>query len=191
MSLYILLCVIVALSGVASTILISYICRTRFVRQQLEHEQEMLALKEQLNLALSDRALQPRMLSLQNMRSELILTRSQILGVQGNANSDKRIRAAFCDVLHLQTFSEFCITINSRLYGIMDKLQILYPGLSEQQYILLILYLLDLSTEDIAVIMCYQVSSMPNTKIRLAHKLGLSSGLLLQPHLLDLYNQSR
>lgn len=191
MDIVIITCIITALSGVGATFILAFVFRSVLTRQQLEHEQEIMALKEQLRCALSDKAAQPRMLALQNLRSELASARSQLLSSSPGRDYERKLKNAYYEILHLHSFTGFCATMNGRLFGIVDRLKQLYPSLSEQHYELLVLYLLDLSQEDISLIMNYQMNSLPNTKVRLAHKIHLSSGLELQPHLLEIFCTSR
>lgn len=187
MNVVIITCIITALSGVGAAIVEAFMFRNLMVRQQLEHEQEMNAMKKQIRNVLTEKASQPRMLALQNLKSELVAIRSQIIESSRDRDYEKKLKSAYYEILHLHTFRGFCATIDGRLYGYMSRVQSLYPSLSEQQYVLLLLYLLDLSNEDIAIVMNYQINSLPNTKIRLAHKINLSSGLLIQPHLVEIY----
>lgn len=191
MNIVIITCIITALSGVGATFVLAFAFRSALTRQQLEHEQEIMALKEQLRCALSDKAAQPRMHALQDLRAELAAARSQILSSSPGRDYERKLKNAYYEILHLHSFTGFCATMNGRLFGIVDRLKQLYPSLSEQHYELLVLYLLDLSPEDIALVMNYQINSMPNTKVRLAHKIHLSSGLELQPRLLEIFCKSR
>lgn len=183
----IITCIITALSGVGATFVLAFVFRSVLTRQQLEHEQEIIAIKEQLRCALSDKEAQPRMLALQNLRSELSVARSQVLSSSRGRDYEQKLKNAYYEILHLHSFMGFRATINGRLFGIVDRLKQLYPSLSEQHCELLVLYLLDLSQEDISLIMNYQMNSMPNTKVRLAHKIQLSSGQELKPRLLEIF----
>lgn len=189
MNTVILTCIITAISGVSIVVLQEILYRNLLTRQKLEHEQEVVALKEQIQQALSEKASQPRMLALQNLKSELLAARSQVITSSQDRNYERKLKNAYYEILHLHSFSGFCATMDGRLFGFVTRIRTLYPSLSEQQYMLLVLYLLDLPGDDISTIMCYQLASLPNTKMRLAHKMNLSSGLLLQPHLVELYCQ--
>jgi tetratricopeptide (TPR) repeat protein len=83
-------------------------------------------------------------------------------------------RKIYNDLLHLQNIAVFYREMDTVLNNLVTKLRIRYPSLAEKEINWCCLYLLQVPTTDIYLLLDYKVDSLKKMRQRLAQKLGLA-----------------
>lgn len=103
---------------------------------------------------------------------------------------EKIEREIYNTCLHVDNWSSFSDLMNQTFNNIIYKLESSHPDLTKREKLWCCLFLLDIPTNDIALIMDCQQSSLYKLKQRLAQKLNFKSTMDINRYLDDLVNRA-
>ena len=162
------------------TFVVLAILHTRQREKYFEEQNEKIRqLSEQNN---------PLIVKLLQWRNDITIEKEKLKSVKKGLSRQERLqldKEMYDSLLHTDDFKQFIQIIDSNFNNFADKVMRKFD-LSEKDYRLLLLILLDISDDDISTIMGYSYGSMPTTKVRLAKKIGLKQSAQLRPYLLSL-----
>ncbi|MBQ0089585.1 MAG: hypothetical protein KBT27_09670 [Prevotellaceae bacterium] len=154
------------------------------VKLQSNYEKQLTQMRELLDAAQSDSVYKGLLVRRDTLHNDLHNAKMQIYSETSKwSEREWQLKDIYDKLIHYRSWNMFQTFVNQQFNGFLSNLNDHYPNLTEQQQLLCFLYLLNLENEDIALIMHFQASSLPNTKLRLAKKMRLSSGTLLTPTL--------
>lgn len=156
----------------------------RRAKLQCEYEKQIADLQALLTKAQTHSQTKEMLIRRDTLRNELHNAKVQIYSDTSSwTERERQIKEMYDKLIHYRSWNLFYTFVEQQFNGFLSQLKMRYPFLTEQQQLLAFLYLLNVDNEDIAFVMNFQLSSLPNTKLRLSKKMNLSSGMLLQPTL--------
>lgn len=93
---------------------------------------------------------------------------------------EEREYSIYNEVLHLDKEEVFLAKFNNSLNNLPDKLKELYPPITHKEIIWCCLFMIDIPTKDIALLLHYTPNSLYKFKQRLGHKLGINGAKQLE-----------
>lgn len=156
----------------------------RRAKLQCDYEKQIADLQALLTKAQTHSQTKEMLIRRDTLRNELHNAKVQIYSNTSSwAERERQIKEMYDKLIHYRSWNMFYTFVEQQFNGFLSHLKTSYSELTEQQQLLAFLYLLNVDNEDIAFVMNFQLSSLPNTKLRLSKKMNLSSGMLLQPTL--------
>ncbi|MCQ2348479.1 MAG: hypothetical protein MJZ65_04740 [Paludibacteraceae bacterium] len=156
----------------------------RRAKLQCDYEKQIAQLRMLLEQSQSHSQTKELLIRRDTLRHEWHNAKVQIYSETSNwSEREKRCKDVYDTLIHYRSWNQFQTFVDQQFNCFLSRLSDRYSELSEQQQLLAFLYILNVDNEDIALVMNFQLSSLPNTKLRLAKKMNLSGGALLQPTL--------
>lgn len=174
---------------VAGIITLLYIRNRKKEAKVVTYEKNMEKKEEKLS-DLTQTLNQKQNQLINQITDELKLAREQYKKEKKTQTYEEREFSIYNKVLHIDNEKAFLAKFNNLFNNLPDKLKNRYPSITYKEIMGCCLFMINIPTKDIALLLNYTPSSLYKFKQRLSHKLGLNGAKQLEKLLKEMVNSN-